>query len=237
MEALDPKSSPRVPNHTVKETKLKNFWHAVKSIFAKEPAPPPVPKKDYSNYRTEKIFPQYVFDIQKRIPESQHVVYRHHEKFENIDDFNQFLRTTKPIHQTVSKFHEILKKNASYLLQRDHLGKTSLRIAVEANNEIAVEFFISNLRHYIDIYHELYTQLVLFKAIDNKNLRMIKLMLQPEFIIDGEQFKMTNEKGRNAVGYAIEEYKKAPPDQKRTAWNIVYVLLPDATINPPVFSS
>lgn len=237
MEALDPKTSPGITNHPVKETRSKkNLWEIVKSIFTEEP-PSALPKKDYSNYKTEKLLPENTFDIKKRIPESQHVVYRDHKKFETIDEFHEFLRSTKPIPQTVGKFQEILKSNASYLLQRDRHSKTSLWVAVESNNEKAVEFFLNDLLHFIDPYHEIHTQRVLFKAIENKNVRILELMLQPGFIVYGEQFNMINEKGRNAAEYAVEQYKKAPPEQKRAAWKVVYVLLPDATIDPPDFSS
>jgi ankyrin repeat protein len=229
MEALDPKS-PAAASGTLKQTKSrKNIWASVKNIFTKTPENPP---KKYANYKTPKLLPENNLNLFKRLPESHHVVYRDHKQFLEIDDFTKFIRETRPKPQTLNDFQKILNANASYLNQKDSHGKTPLRVAVESNNEEAVEFFLSDLLHYLDPYHEKHTQLVLFKAIENKNFRIIELMIQPGFIVYGEQLKMRNEKGKNAAEFALEQYKKAPPEHKTAAWGIAYFVVPDLPAYP-----
>lgn len=230
MEALDPQTpTTQKATHNPSKSK-KNLWDTVKGVFTKKPEEPPI--KKYTHYKSPKIYPEMGVNIQKRIPESHHVVYRDHKQFLEIDDFTDFLKTTQPKPQTLNDFKKILSANAMYLSQRDSHGKTPLRVAAESNNADAVEFFLSELIHYIDQFQEKHHQQVLFKAIENVNFRMIELMMHPGFIVYGEQLKMRNEKGKNAAEYALEQYRKAKPDKKQAAWSIAYVVVPDLPVYP-----
>lgn len=238
MDALDPKQSPNITIAQPKQSKSKkNLWESVKGIFTKtqeEPqpqsTPTPQPKK-YANYTTPKIYPESL-GVRKRVHESVHTVYRNHKQFLDIDDFTNFLKETRPIPQTLKDFQKILSANASYLSQRNYQGKTPFSIAVEFNNIEAVQYILEELLHYIDQYQEKHHQMVLFKAIENKNFRIVELLMQPGFIVYGEQYKMLNERGKNAAEYALEVYRNALPEHKFAAWNIAYFIIPDLPARP-----